>query len=104
MSKTMRDPKIYSVYIVSSRSRALYIGVTSDLARRIHQHRTHAVPGHSARYRINRLVYFETTEDVHAAIAREKILKGLRREKKIRLIEAMNPRWEDLASEWFGKL
>ena len=97
----MHEPKIYSVYIVSSRSRALYIGVTSDLLRRIHQHRTHVVPGHTARYRINRLVYFETTEDVHAAIEREKTLKGLRREKKIRLIEAVNPRWDDLASEWF---
>jgi putative endonuclease len=102
MPQIMREPKIYSVYILSSRSRALYIGVTSDLLRRIHQHRTHAVPGHTARYRINRLVYFETTEDVHAAIEREKTLKGLRREKKIRLIDAVNPRWDDLASEWFG--
>jgi putative endonuclease len=48
-------------------------------------------------------VYFEETEDVHAAIEREKTLKGLRREKKTCLIEAMNPRWDDLASEWFGK-
>ncbi len=98
----MRESKIYSVYILSSRSRALYIGITSDLLRRIHQHRAHVLPGHTARYRIHRLVYFETTEDVHAAIEREKTLKGFRREKKIRLVETMNPRWNDLASEWFG--
>jgi putative endonuclease len=97
----MRQAKIYSVYILSSKSRAIYIGVTSDLIGRVHQHRTHAIPGHTARYRIDRLVYFETTEDVHAALAREKQLKAYRREKKVRFIESINPTWRDLSSGWF---
>lgn len=98
----MREPKTYFVYVLSSKSRALYIGVTSDLLRRIHQHRMQVPRSHTARYRIHRLVYFETTQDVHAAIQREKTLKAFRREKKIRLIEAANPCWEDLASNWPG--
>lgn len=97
----MRDTKTYFVYILSSRSRAIYIGVTSDLIARLHQHRTHAVPGHTARYSIDRLVYFESTEDVHAALEREKQLKAFRREKKVRLIESGNPTWCDLSAEWF---
>jgi putative endonuclease len=68
----MREPRTYFVYILSSKSRALYIGVTSDLLRRIHQHRTHASRGHTAKYRIHRLVYFEATDDVHSALEREK--------------------------------
>jgi putative endonuclease len=98
----VREPRTYFVYILSSKSRALYIGVTSDLLRRIHQHRTHASPGHTAKYRIHRLVYFEATDDVHSALEREKTLKAFRREKKIRLIEAENPRWNDLAAAWLG--
>ena len=93
--------RTYHVYILASRSRALYIGVTGDLLRRIFEHRTHAVPGHTDRYRITRLVHFEATEDVNSAIAREKRLKGWRREKKIALIEASNPTWDDLAADWF---
>lgn len=98
----MREPKTYFVYMLSSKSRALYIGVTSDLLRRIHQHRTKASRSHTSRYRIHRLVYFETTDDVYSAIQREKTLKAFRREKKTRLIEAVNPRWEDLAQAWPG--
>ncbi len=98
----MRELKTYFVYILSSKSRALYIGVTSDLLRRIHQHRTQGSKSHTGRYRIHRLVYFETTDDVYSAIQREKTLKAFRREKKIRLIETVNPRWEDLAQAWSG--
>lgn len=97
----MQQTKIYCVYILSSRSRAIYIGVTSDLAGRIYQHRTQATPGHTARYHIDRLVYFESTEDVHAALQREKQLKAFRREKKVRLIESSNPTWRDLSADWF---
>ena len=93
--------RTYYIYIVASRSQALYVGVTGDLLRRMFEHRTHAVPGHTARYRITRLVNFAGTSDVHTAIAREKQLKGWRREKKVALIEATNPTWEDLAAEWF---
>ncbi len=97
----MGETKIYCVYIASSKSRAIYIGVTSDLIQRMHQHRAGSIQGHTAKYRINRLVHVEATENVHAAIHREKQLKGWRREKKVRLIEAHNPTWEDLAAAWF---
>ncbi len=91
------------VYIVASRSGALYVGVTSDLLRRIHEHRQHLVPGHTQRYRITRLVYCEDAGfDAYSAIAREKQLKGWRREKKIALITDGNPTWEDLAADWYG--
>jgi putative endonuclease len=98
----MREPRTYFVYILSSKSRALYIGVTSDLLRRLHEHRLQPTRGHTARYRIHRLVYFEMTDDVYSAIQREKTLKAFRREKKVRLIKAVNPRWEDLAKDWPG--
>ena len=87
----------YFVYILASHSRTLYIGVTRDLAQRLHQHRSGAVPGFSSRYRTSHLVYFEDTGSVHAAISREKELKGWRREKKIRLIESVNAGWLDLS-------
>jgi putative endonuclease len=91
----------YFVYILSSRSRNLYVGVTGDLIRRMREHRTHAVPGHTARYRINRLVYFEAFANPASAIAREKQIKGWLRSRKIALIERSNPTWEDLAKDWF---
>ncbi|WP_460762923.1 GIY-YIG nuclease family protein [Lysobacter fragariae] len=94
--------RTYYVYLLASRSRALYSGVTSDLMRRVFEHRQHLVPGHTALYRIDRLVHFEATDDVHTAIAREKQLKGWRRDKKIALIESGNPKWVDLAAEWFA--
>ena len=95
----MRAPKTYCVYILASRSRALYVGMTSNLPARLDDHRTHATSGHTARYRICRLVHVETTDDIHAAIARERQLKAFRREKKIRLIESANPTWTDLAAD-----
>ena len=97
----MREPRIYCVYILASRSRALYVGMTSNLSARLDEHRRHATAGHTARYRICRLVHVETTADVHAAIARERQLKAFRCEKKIRLIESVNPTWEDLATDGF---
>jgi len=93
--------RTYFVYILSNRSRNLYVGVTGDLVRRMWEHHTHAVPGHTARYRINRLAYFETFADPASAIAREKQIKGWLRSRKIALIERSNPTWEDLAKEWF---
>jgi putative endonuclease len=89
--------KNYCVYILANRSRNLYVGVTSDLERRLIEHRDGLVVGFTARYRIFRLVEVEIFGDVTAAIAREKEIKGWRREKKIRLIERMNPTWADLA-------
>ena len=87
----------FTVYILASLSRRLYIGVTNDLECRIIQHRAGRADAFTARYRITRLVYFEQTSDVRAAIAREKQLKGWRREKKLALIESVNAGWLDLA-------
>ncbi len=89
----------YFVYIVSSRSRVLYTGVTSDLQRRVKAHVEGTTPGFTLKYRVNRLVYFEVTRDVRAAIAREKQIKGWLRKRKIALIESMNPTWLDLSRD-----
>ncbi|MGB8322804.1 MAG: GIY-YIG nuclease family protein [Candidatus Acidiferrum sp.] len=95
--------RLYYVYILASRSRILYTGMTSRLLERIAQHREDTVPGFTARYRIHRLVYFETYRDVRATIAREKQIKGWSGAKKIALIETPNPTWEDLAEDLFAR-
>jgi putative endonuclease len=92
--------KKYHVYILASRSRTLYVGVTNDLERRVDEHKRGLLPGFTSRYRVSRLVYFEATENVESAIAREKEIKRWRREKKVALIESSNPTWDDLAAEW----
>jgi putative endonuclease len=89
--------KAYCVYILANRSRNLYVGVTGDLERRMVEHRDGLVAGFTTRYRVFRLVHFEVFGDVSAAIAREKEIKGWRREKKIRLVERENASWADLA-------
>jgi putative endonuclease len=87
----------YAVYILASLSRALYVGVTNDLSRRLFEHKRHLNPrSHTAHYRITRLVHVEAFDDVRAAIAREKQIKSWRREKKVRLIESLNAGWHDL--------
>ena len=87
----------YYVYILASRPRGtLYIGMTGDLRRRIHEHREDAVDGFTRRYSVHRLVYFEVTDDVEAAIRREKALKRWQRGWKVALIEEVNPDWHDL--------
>ena len=95
--------KTYSVYIMASRSGTLYIGVTNDLDRRVHEHKHGLVPGFTSKYRVSRLVYCEHTNDVAAAIEREKQLKRWSRQKKIALIESVNPQWEDLSAEKSNK-
>ncbi len=95
----MRDRNYY-VYIVASRSRTLYIGVTSNLARRIEEHRTGVYEGFTAIYRCHRLVWLEHYVTVARAIDREKQLKGWSRSKKIRLMEQDNPTWVDLSGDW----
>jgi putative endonuclease len=87
----------YYVYILASIQRTLYIGMSGELPRRTHQHKTGAIPGFTRRYRVNRLVHFEVFSDVRDAKAREHQLKGWTRKKKIALIEADNPEWDDLA-------
>jgi len=93
-------PKQYYVYIMASRSRVLYVGMTNDLQRRVEQHKQKLVEGFTQRYNVTRLVYYEATNDVHAAIAREKQIKGWRRSKKTDLIESVNRTWKDLSEEW----
>lgn len=88
----------YYVYIMTNASHSvLYIGVTNDLARRAHEHKTHAFPGFTARYHVDRLIYRETTNSITDAIAREKQLKHWSRTKKAALIAQQNPYWEELA-------
>jgi putative endonuclease len=98
----MRCEYQFYVYILQSASRrALYIGITNNLRRRVWQHKTHAFEGFSDDYNAVRLVYWERFERVCNAIAREKQLKGWRREKKLSLIRQMNPQWRDLAADWY---
>ena len=88
----------FFVYILSSRSRTLYIGVTNDLHVRVLQHREKQPGSFTAQYNIDRLVYFERFQYVQNAIAREKELKDWNRARKVALIESVNPTWEDLAA------
>ncbi len=91
----------YFTYIMASRSRTLYIGVTGDLHKRVVEHKWREHDGFTEKYNCDRLIWFEGHQDVTAAIAREKQLKGWRREKKIALIEKMNAAWVDLSKDWY---
>ncbi len=92
----------YYVYIMTNGVRTLYIGVTNDLMRRVFEHKEKLLEGFTKKYNVTMLVYYETTSDVYAAIAREKQLKSWRRSKKIALIESSNPQWKDFSREWSG--
>ena len=91
----------YYVYIMASRGRTIYIGVTNDLERRVFEHKEGLTAGFTAKYKITKLVYFEDTNDVRAAIEREKQLKTWRRSKKVALVESANPEWKDLSLGWY---
>ena len=92
---------MYYVYILTNKhNTVLYTGVTNNLERRLYEHRNKLVSGFTSRYNVHKLVYFDTTTDVTSAIAREKEIKGWVRQKKIRLIEGMNPEWKDLSETW----
>ena len=97
----MRDRRYYSVYILGSLSGTLYIGVTGNLHKRAFQHKFHHYEGFTDRYEVVRLLYWESYDDVHKALAREKQLKGWSRAKKVALFERRNPQWKDLAAEWY---
>jgi putative endonuclease len=90
------------VYILASRTRRLYIGVTNDLARRVWEHREGLIRGFTKRYGIKRLAYFEQFDSPEAAIRREKQIKGYARAKKLGLVSTINPEWNDLAEHWFA--
>ena len=89
------------VYIMSSQRRVLYIGITSHIETRVRQHKSHVFGGFTAKYNVTDLVYFERYGSVLKAIRRERELKDWRREKKIALIEASNPKWRDLSYGWY---
>ena len=91
----MREHR-YFTYIVCSRTGTLYIGMTNNIDRRVLQHKSGEIKGFASQYHCDRLVYYESFDDVHKAIGREKQLKGWTRAKKIALIESQNPRWADL--------
>jgi len=95
--------KNYYVYIMTSQTGTLYTGVTSDLRKRIYQHKNKLVEGFTKKYDITRLAYYEETSDIKTALNREKEFKGWRRSKKIALIESINPTWKDLAQDWFDE-
>ena len=94
----------YYVYILANVTNyTVYIGVTSNLLQRVYEHKNHLDPdSFTSRYNVHKLVYFEQTSDVTAALEREKQLKGWRRSKKNALIETMNPEWKDLYPELLG--
>ncbi len=100
----MRDEKFYYVYIMASRSRTLYTGVTNRIYRRAMQHKKGEIEGFTKKYHINRLVYYEIFKYVTSAIAREKQIKAWTRAKRLALIESTNPTWQDLAEGWGEKL
>ena len=91
--------KTYCVYILASDSGVLYIGVTNSLMRRVWEHKQKLIPGFTAQYNVNKLVHYETYDNVRAAIQREKQLKRWSRAKKVSLIEKKNPKWLDLFVE-----
>jgi putative endonuclease len=92
--------KQYSVYLLTNKAKTvIYTGVTNDLKRRVHEHKSKIIDGFTKRYNVDHLVYFETTNDIESAIAREKQIKGGSRQDKIRLIDSMNPAWNDLYEE-----
>ena len=89
--------KSYYIYILAGkRNGTLYTGVTNNLIKRVYEHKNKLVKGFTKKYSINKLVYYEQTENVHSAIQREKTLKNWKREWKLELIEKSNPEWEDL--------
>jgi putative endonuclease len=91
----------YYVYIMTNRSGTLYVGVTNDLERRVFEHKTGTNEGFTKRYKMTRLIHFESTTDVRDAVAREKQIKGWTRARKIALVREINPRWRDLAADWY---
>ena len=91
----------YYVYLLKNwNNKVMYLGVTNNLERRLYEHKNKLVKGFTEKYNVNKLVYFEETQDVTAAIAREKEIKKWRREKKNQLVNRMNPNWKDLSSGW----
>jgi putative endonuclease len=98
-----RPQKTYFAYIMTNRSKTLYTGVTNNLTRRVREHKMGIGSAFAAKYKLDRLVYFERFEDIRNAIYREKQIKGWLRIKKIALIVSVNPEWKDLSQDWFER-
>lgn len=97
----MGGQKIYYVYLLTNwNNKVMYIGVTNNLERRLYEHKNKLVKGFTEKYNLHKLVYYEETLDIKAALSREKEVKKWRREKKDRLVIAVNPEWRDLSEEW----
>ena len=91
----------YYAYILTNwNNKVMYIGMTNDLARRLYEHKHHVADGFTSQYNVNKLVYYESTADVKAAIAREKQLKSWVRARKNALVQSVNPTWRDLSADW----
>ncbi len=95
--------KHYYIYIMTSPSGTLYTGMTNDLKRRVYQHKHKLIEGFTAKYNVTRLAYYEETQDIQTAIAREKEIKSWRRSKKLELIKSLNPKWQDLSDVWYDE-
>ena len=92
---------MYYVYMLTNwNNKVLYTGITNNLERRVYEHKNKLVEGFTAKYNVNKLVYFDYTSDVSSAIAREKEIKGWTRQKKNELIQSINPEWKDLSELW----
>ena len=97
----MSEDKKYYIYLLTNwNNKVMYIGVTSNLTKRIYEHKNKLVKGFTEKYKINKLVYFEETTDVMTALQREKEIKKWRREKKNQLVNQVNPEWKDLSLGW----
>ncbi len=94
-------PRFYVYLLTNYNNKVMYVGMTNDLKRRVYEHKTKQLAGFTEKYNVSKLVYFEETSDVHAAITREKEIKKWRREKKNQLVVTTNPEWKDLSEEWF---
>ena len=97
----MGSQKQYYVYIMTNKSRTLYVGMTNNIKKRVYEHKSKLIDGFTKKYNISRLVYFETFGDSYSAIAREKTIKGWLRKKKIELVSRTNPDWRDLSEDWY---
>jgi putative endonuclease len=99
---TTRNQRCYYVYILSSLSGTLYVGLTNDLNQRVAEHKWGLIDGFTKKYGVNRLMYYEIFRDAASAVAREQQIKRFRREKKIQLFALSNPKWEDLSKSVLG--
>ena len=96
---------MYYVYIITNKNNyVLYTGITNNIERRLYEHKNKLIDGFTKKYNVYKLVYYEQTSDVESAILREKQIKGWIRLRKIKLIESLNPFWEDLSLKWGSSL